>query len=519
VEHHSVRARFRRPAIVGTVGAGPTLRPRLVIALTTLLLAALCAAPASASDLSHGDRSTLQRYAADTWHSFDLLVDARSGLPDDNVTADGRRGGYTSPTNIGAYLWSTLGAREVGLISRREATKRMRRTLATLARVERGPGGQFFNWYDPVTGARLTTWPADGSPLFPFLSAVDNGWLAAGLTMVENGVPELRAQAHALVSAMDFGFYYDPAVGQLRGGAWTEKPPGDADQVGDVWFTRNHYDVLNSEPRMASYLGIAGGQVPAEHYFHLNRTFSPVCPGGDFQEMQPSGVTRNYLGVDVYEGHYDYRGMHIVPSWGGDMFEALMVPLFVPEERWGPRSWGVNHPLYVRAQIEHGLDEARYGYWGFSPSDNPSGGYSAYGVDAIGMQADGYPSNNDNTFVDHGFGDCRPATPDPGWEAYTNGVVTPHASFLALRYAPRAALANLAKMRSHFGIYGKGGFYDAVNVDSGQVARSYLALDQGMVMAAAANALSGDRLRTFFVHGAIDQRIRPLLAMEQFTAG
>jgi hypothetical protein len=72
------------------------------------------------------------------------------------------------------------------------------------------------------------------------------------------------------------------------------------------------------------------------------------------------------------------------------MFEALMPALFVPEARWGPRSWGVNHPLYVRAQIEHGLHEAGYGFWGFSPSDNPSGGYSAYGVDAVGMQADGY---------------------------------------------------------------------------------------------------------------------------------
>jgi hypothetical protein len=497
------------------------LRPRLAILAAAVLVAALSAAPASAGDLSRADRSTLKRYAADTWHSFDLLVDARSGLPDDNVGADGARGGYTSPTNIGAYLWSTLGAREVGLIGRREATTRMARTLATLARMERGPGGQFFNWYDPVTGARLTTWPADGSQLFPFLSAVDNGWLAAGLRMVENGVPELRARAHALVSAMDFGFYYDPAVGQLRGGAWTEQPPGCSVAQGAVWMTCNHYDVLNSEPRMASYLGIAAGQVPPEHYFHLNRTFSPLCGVGDFQEQQPSGETRSYLGVDVYEGHYDYRGMRIVPTWGGDMFEALMVPLFVPEERWGPRSWGVNHPLYVRAQIEHGLDEARYGYWGFSPSDNPSGGYSAYGVDAIGMQADGYPSNNDNTFVDPGFGDCRPAKPDPPPAAYTNGVVTPHASFLALRYAPHAALANLAKLRAHFGVYGKGGFYDAVDVDphSGQVARSYLALDQGMIMAAAANALSDDSLRRFFTRGAIDQRIRPLLAMEQFTAG
>jgi hypothetical protein len=504
--------------MVETVGADPALRRRLLTTVA-LLLTALSAAPTSASGLSPGDRSALRHYAADTWHSFDLLVDADTGLPDDNVTADGKRSGYTSPTNIGAYLWSTLGAREVGLIDRREATARMARTLATLSRMERGPSGQFFNWYDPATGARLSTWPADGSHLVPFLSSVDNGWLATALVMVEHGVPELSGPAHALEAAMDFGFYYDPARGLLHGGAWTEQPPGCSVAQGDVSMTCNDYDVLNSEPRIASYLGIAAGQLPPEHYFHLARTFSPLCGVGDFQEMQPSGVTRTYLGVDVYEGHYDYRAMHIVPTWGGDMFEALMPTLFVPEERWGARSWGVNHPLYVRAQIEHGLDEARYGYWGFSPSDNPSGGYSAYGVDAIGMQADGYPSNNDNTFVDHGFGDCRPAKPDPPPSAYTNGVVTPHASFLALRFAPRAALTNLARLRAHFGVYGSGGFYDAVNVQSGQVARSYLALDQGMIVAAAANALSDDRLRGFFAQGAIEQRIRPLLAMEQFTAG
>jgi hypothetical protein len=384
---------------------------RLAFVLAALLAGALAATPASAAQLSGGERATLQRYAADTWRSFDLLVDAHTGLPADNVTAGGERAGYTSPTNIGAYIWSTLGARQLGLIGRHEASARVARTLATLAGMERGPAGQFFNWYDPATGARLTNWPPDGSPLVPFLSSVDNGWLATALVMVQRGLPELAARARAIESAMDFGFYYDPAVGQLHGGAWTEDPGGCRVPQGDVWLTCNHYDVLNSEPRIASYLGIGGGQIPPEHYFHLNRTFPPTCPGFDFQETLPTGVTRNYLGVDVYEGHYDYRGMHIVPTWGGDMFEALMVTLFVPEERWGPRSWGINHPLYVRAQIEHGLDEARYGYWGFSPSDDPAGGYRAYGVDAIGMQADGYPSNDDNTFVDHGFGACRPRSP------------------------------------------------------------------------------------------------------------
>ena len=61
----------------------------------------------------------------------------------------------------------------------------------------------------------------------------------------------------------------------------------------------------------------------------------------------------------------------MVPTWGGSMFEALMVPLFVPEEKWGTKSWALNHPTYVQAQIEHGMDEAKYGYWGFSPSNNP----------------------------------------------------------------------------------------------------------------------------------------------------
>ena len=44
---------------------------------------------------------------------------------------------------------------------------------------------------------------------------------------------------------------------------------------------------------------------------------------------------------------------------------------------WGADSWGVTHPLYVESQIEFGLEEARYGYWGFSPSSNPAGGYAS----------------------------------------------------------------------------------------------------------------------------------------------
>ena len=57
--------------------------------------------------------------------------------------------------------------------------------------------------------------------------------------------------------------------------------------------------------------------------------------------------------------------------------------------------------------------------------------------------------------------------PDPPQSAYTNGVVTPHAAFLRLRYAPREALDNLRRLARDFpGLYGKWGFRDSVNVDS-----------------------------------------------------
>ena len=102
---------------------------------------------------------------------------------------------------------------------------------------------------------------------------------------------------------------------------------------------------------------------------------------------------------------------------------------------------------------------------------------------------------------------------------YGQGVVTPHASFLALHLAPDEALENLANLREDFDAYGWGGFYDAINVTTGQVSRYYLALDQGMIMAALGNALRNDRLHHYFTHGAIEGAIRPLLAMEEFTAG
>ena len=200
-------------------------------------------------------------------------------------------------------------------------------------------------------------------------------------------------------------------VGLIRGGFWEnaqpDSVPGDYCGMGEqVWYTGHHYGAFNTEPRIASYIGIAMGDIPAEHYFGAWRTFPDTCDWS-WPETKPIGVWHEYMGVDVFEGAYPYDDQLLVPTWGGSMFEALMVPLVVPEEEWGRNSWAVTHPLFVESQIEHGLEEAEYGYWGFSPSSDPEilNGYREYGVDAIGMEPNGYSSDVERTTVDNGFAD------------------------------------------------------------------------------------------------------------------
>lgn len=519
-------ARRRWATVAVVLAATLTVSTAFSTGISAGTSTAIAAVPAAGP--GKDERATLMKYAVDTWRSMTTSVNPKTSLISDYIAGDlapGSRSTYTSPTNLGAYLWSTVVARDLKIIKKAEAVDRLRAALTAIGKLERSrEAGMFFNWYDPRTGEVLKHDPESPKPITPFLSSVDNGWMAAALIVAGNAEPKVREQANRLLAPMDFGFYYDakarPGVGGLlRGGYYDQKPtgcsvPGNYRGGKTVYYTCNTYDVLNSEPRIASYIGIAKGQIPASHYFSLFRTFPPTCQY-NFQQ-KPVGFTTSHLGVPVYEGAYRYGGMKIVPSWGGDMFEAMMPNLFVPEQKWGAKSWGVNHPLYLRAQIQHGMNEAGYGYWGFSPASNPKGGYGAYGMPWIGMDPNGYPSDLEGTKVDPGFEGCRP----PGPKAkFGDGVVTPHAAFMALPYASTDVMSNLAKLRSNFDSYGSGGFYDSIAVGSGTVAKRYLALDQGMTMAALGNYLANGDIQRTFVRGDIQKSIRPLLGIETFNAG
>ncbi|MGW3951676.1 glucoamylase family protein [Streptomyces sp. NPDC004752] len=451
---------------------------------------ALGSTPAATAAPAVSETSLLRTWFRSTYRSIEAMT-TDLGLVTDKVDVSGSGAPVpsvqTSPTNIGCGLWSTAAAGGLGVIARETMEHRLAKTVAAVEKLERAHGF-WFNWYDAHNGSVLTTWPENGNTVRPFLSCVDNAWLVTGLRIAADASPALRPRIAKLLADADWSYYYtpyDPAdpvagPGQLRGGFWPDKP-GKGEPTG------HHYGALNTEPRMASYLGIADGSLPGEHYWHLFRTLLP----GMGQEQEPEGSYATMDGVRVWQGHYTYRGRKLVPTWGGSMFEALMVPLFVPEPEWSSRSWGVTHTRYVRSQIEHGVQEAKYGYWGFSPANIPEGGYREYGVDAIGMQEDGY---------------------------HSLGVVTPHASFLALPYARTEAIANLKALDTDFGAYDNTyGFRDSVNVTTGRVSDFVLALDQGMIAAALAQQLRPGLLQRPFRTGGFASRVRPLLTKERFS--
>src|SRR3954469_23717010 len=113
-----------------------TLRIAALAATLTLVPAATAGAHAN----------PLRDYAQRTWASFDAMTDPSSGLPADSLNSDGTTSVQTSTTNIGAYMWSAVVARRLGLIEQRELVARMSKTLTSLEHMERyGKTGQYYN--------------------------------------------------------------------------------------------------------------------------------------------------------------------------------------------------------------------------------------------------------------------------------------------------------------------------------------------------------------------------------------
>ncbi len=193
----------------------------------------------------------------------------------------------------------------------------------------------------------------------------------------------------------------------------------------------SYYDLLASEARTSSFVGIALGQLPQESWFALGRLLTVA--GGE----------------------------PILLSWSGSMFEYLMPLIVMPTfER---TLLDDTCRAAVARQIDYG--NKRGVPWGISES-----GYS---------MIDGHMNYQYSAFGVPGLGLKRGLAGDL--------VIAPYASALALMVAPEEACRNLEVLASQ-GFQGRYGFYEAIDYTSSHLPRgqskavvqSFMAHHQGM---------------------------------------
>jgi hypothetical protein len=500
--------------------------------------------------LSRTKKRELRKIARASWRFYADDIDPTTHLPLDNLTYAGGsktptdRGTYTSSANIGQYMWALVSASDLGLITKREATRKARQTLRTVSGLDQFHGF-LFQWYNTDNGHVLLN-PGDDECATTggtfdncsFVSNVDNGLYASGLVVARQALPGVRALATKLSKRMDFSLFYDDRAethcnvnreiegnqptGQMYGGYYKGSPP----DVGDNWSHYYHNGALYSDPRISAYLGMGRHEMPGNVWWRSWRELPPPAPFDDCQDdpdfswqgqwpMDGSWTTvtdpQSGKKFPVWEGAYTYPGSKLkyIPPYSGGMFEALMVNQVVPETSWGTHSFGLADHRIVTVQRRY-AKKLGYPVWGMSPSStaDDSGGYAGYGVagKAFPYHGQGATASDPNQRLAQ-CSDCADET-----------VVTPHASFIALDPAPRAAYANIMRMKRQFpSVYGSRGFYDALNPTTGAVGHRILVLDQSMIMASIDNALNNRALQRHFAADKVSAEARRYLGMEHMN--
>ena len=295
--------------------------------------------------------------------------------------------------------------------------------------------------------------PATLRDIDALIGSIERSAAAAGALV--DRLATIADGARATAMAMEFGFLFDQ----------TRKLFSIGYRRSDGSLDTSHYDLLASEARLVSFLAIAKGDVPVQHWFRLGRPLTAV--GSDLALM----------------------------SWSGSMFEYLM-PLLIMRSPVGGLLEQTNR-LVVQRQIDYGHE--RGVPWGVSES-----GYSARDLEMT------YQYLN---FGVPGLGLRRGLADDI--------VIAPYATALAAMVDPVAAARNFERLAG-VGADGQYGFYEAVDFTASRLApeksydivRTYMAHHQGMAIVALANVLDGGRMRARF-HAEPMVRASELLLQER----
>jgi len=251
---------------------------------------------------------------------------------------------------------------------------------------------------------------------------------AAAIERVEV-IHALVGQASQLAD-MNFHFLYDDARHLLAIGYNLKERRRDS----------GYYDLLASEARLCSFVMIAQGKLPQEHWFALGRL------------LTVSG------------------GAPILVSWSGSMFEYLMPLLVMPT--YDDTLLDQACKVAVQTQIAYGT--LRKVPWGISESGyNTLSAHFNYQYRAFGVP---------------GLGFKRGLTDDL--------VIAPYAAILALMVAPEQACLNLQRMVAD-GFAGSYGLYEAIDYTPARlprdqthvIVRSFMAHHQGMSFLSLADLL------------------------------
>ncbi len=135
--------------------------------------------------LTETQRRQVLRLARRTWAFFEQFAGPNDHwLPPDHFQESprGSVAHYTTPTNIGLFLVSTLSAYDLGYIGLLELAVRLRSTFESMDKMEHYRG-HLMNWYDSQTLAALPP---------RYVSTVDSGNLAACLITLKQGCLALK---------------------------------------------------------------------------------------------------------------------------------------------------------------------------------------------------------------------------------------------------------------------------------------------------------------------------------------
>lgn len=210
-----------------------------------------------------------------------------------------------------------------------------------------------------------------------------------------------------------------------------------------------YYDLLASEARQASFITIAKGDIPYNHWFNLGRSISAI------------------------------KGRKGLVSWSGTMFEYLM-PLLIMKS-YPNTLLQETYKFVVESQKKYG-DENNVP-WGISESGfyafdvNLNYQYKAFGVPGIGLKR--------------------------GLEREL--VISPYSTFMALNVNCKSSIDNLKRIID-MGAEGRYGLYEAIDFTKNRtpkdsdfkIVKSFMVHHQGMSLMALNNILNNFILQRRF---------------------